>query len=124
MVRKNPEDPNSPLVGQGAFRVQVYLLSLLGADFAKMTKPQVLTASFIFDIISPFLVLFGVSLITKRNSEKVLREFYAAVHTPVIADHAESEGKTEQAKAVRAVIDEILARPEHKWGPALQMASP
>ncbi len=32
-----------------------------------------------------------------------------------LADHAEEEGKTEAAEAVRKVIDEILARPEHRW---------
>jgi hypothetical protein len=106
VVRKNPVDPNSPWVGQGAFRTQVYLLSLLGIDFTSMTKAQILTASFIFDIIFPFLVLFGVGLLTKRNSEKVLREFYAAVHTPVVADHEED------ARRVQAAIDdpEIVER--------------
>lgn len=32
-----------------------------------------------------------------------------------ICHHAEESGKVEQAKAVTAVIDEILARPEHQW---------
>ncbi len=32
-----------------------------------------------------------------------------------IAHHAEEEGKVEQAEAVRGVIDDILARPEHEW---------
>ncbi len=32
-----------------------------------------------------------------------------------LANHAEANGQTEQAKAVHAVIDEILARPEHQW---------
>jgi SSS family solute:Na+ symporter len=106
VVRKSPEDPGSPLVGQGLFRVQVYLLSVAGIDFTGMTKPQVATASFIFDIIFPFVVLFGVSLITKRNSEKVLREFYAAIHTPVVAD------PEEDARRVQAAIDdpEIVER--------------
>jgi hydroxylamine dehydrogenase len=40
-----------------------------------------------------------------------------------IADHAEAEGKQAEADAVRAVINEILARPEHKWAPALQPKS-
>jgi len=31
------------------------------------------------------------------------------------ADHAEEEGETEAANAVRKVIDDILARPEHAW---------
>ena len=32
-----------------------------------------------------------------------------------IAKHAAESSKTDQAAAVNAVIDEILARPEHKW---------
>ncbi|MEQ8767712.1 MAG: multiheme c-type cytochrome [Planctomycetota bacterium] len=32
-----------------------------------------------------------------------------------IADHAEAEGKTEEAKAVRETIEAILSRPEHEW---------
>ena len=32
-----------------------------------------------------------------------------------IARHAEADGKADAAKAVKAVIDEILARPEHVW---------
>jgi hypothetical protein len=37
-----------------------------------------------------------------------------------LAQHAEEHGETEKAAAVRKVIDEILARPEHKWGPGLK----
>jgi hypothetical protein len=32
-----------------------------------------------------------------------------------IARHAAAEGKQAEAEAVRAAIDDILARPEHKW---------
>ena len=32
-----------------------------------------------------------------------------------IADHAEEQGKTEAAEAVRKAIADILARPEHEW---------
>ena len=34
-----------------------------------------------------------------------------------IVEHAEEEGKTDEAAAVTQVIDEILARPEHDWIP-------
>ena len=37
-----------------------------------------------------------------------------------IAHHAEERGDLEKAAAVRKVIEEILARPEHKWGPGLK----
>lgn len=32
-----------------------------------------------------------------------------------IAEHAAAEGKTKAAEAVNAVIEELLARPEHEW---------
>ena len=32
-----------------------------------------------------------------------------------IADHAGETGKGAQARAVRTVVDDILARPEHAW---------
>jgi len=32
-----------------------------------------------------------------------------------LADHAEQEGNADAATAVRSVINEILARPEHEW---------
>jgi SSS family solute:Na+ symporter len=115
VVRKNPEDANSPWVGQGAFRAQVYLLSQLGIDFTKMTKPQILTASFVFDIIFPFLILIGVSLFTKRNSEKVLREFYAAVHTPVVADHDEDARRVQAAIADPEIVERNKLFPGTDW---------
>jgi hypothetical protein len=36
-----------------------------------------------------------------------------------LAAHAAEEGRTEEAAAVVAVIDEILARPEHAWRPEM-----
>ncbi len=106
VVRQNPDDPSSPLVGQGIFRVQLYLISLLGVDLRSLSKPQLATLSFAFDIVFPFVVLFLVSLVTKPNSEKVLREFYACVHTPAVAD------PEEDARRVRAAIEnpEIVER--------------
>ena len=32
-----------------------------------------------------------------------------------LAEHAEQEGKTNEAKAVNDVIDFVLVRPEHRW---------
>ncbi|MFV0442669.1 MAG: multiheme c-type cytochrome [Planctomycetaceae bacterium] len=37
-----------------------------------------------------------------------------------LVDHAEQSGQTEAASAVRKVIDEIMSRKEHAWGPALR----
>ncbi|HOX87481.1 MAG TPA: sodium:solute symporter family protein [bacterium] len=99
VVRENPDDLNSPLVGKGAFRNQLYYFHLLGVPLQKLSKPQLATLSFVFDIIFPFLLLFGVSLVTRRNDKRVLNEFYGAVHTPAVAD------LEEDARLVRDSIE-------------------
>ena len=99
VVRQNPDDPNSVLEGKGVFRNQLYYLSLMGVPVQNLTKSQLATLSFLFDIIFPFIILFGVSLFTKRNSEKTLREFYGAIHTPAVAD------PEQDARLVREAID-------------------
>ncbi len=115
VVRENPEDPNSPLIGKGMFRVQVYLISLLGVDFTEMSKPQVSTVSFLFDIIFPFIILFGLSLITRRNSEKVLREFYACVHTPCVADQGEDARRVQIATDNPEIVERDKLFPGTDW---------
>jgi SSS family solute:Na+ symporter len=78
----------------------LYFISLMGFDLTHMTKAQLATLSNIFDIILPFIILILISLLTKRNSEKVLREFYACVHTPAVAD------QEEDARRVQAAVDD------------------
>jgi len=102
VVRENPDDPHSPLIGKGAFRNQVYYLSRLGVPVADLSKSQLATLSFLVDIIVPFLLLFVVSLMTRKNSDKVLNEFYAAVHTPTVADQEED----------RRLLAEAISHPE------------
>ena len=86
IARIDPKDPNSLKEGKGVFKFQLWILSMLGIDLENFSKAGLSTASFAFDIIFPFIILFVVSFLTKPNSKKVLQEFYARVHTPAIAD--------------------------------------
>lgn len=115
VVRENPHDPNSPLVGKGAFRNQLYYLSLMGLPVADLSKAQLATFSFIFDIILPFLLLFGISLLTRKNSEKVLNEFYAAVHTPTVADQQEDQRLLNEAIAHPEKVEQRKLFPGTQW---------
>ena len=99
VVRQNPDDPNSQWIGEGVFRNQLFYLSKLGVPVEKLNKAQLATLSFVFDIIFPFILLFSISLVTRRNSEKTLREFYGAIHTPAVAD------RDEDARLVKEAID-------------------
>jgi hypothetical protein len=86
VVHANESDPKSQLQGSGMFRFQLWMIGLTGIDLTNFSKAGLSASSFLFDIIFPFLVLFIVSLFTKPNGEAILREFYARVHTPAVAD--------------------------------------
>ena len=81
-----PQASSTKMEGQGMFRFQIWLIGLTGIDLTTFSSAGLSALSFLFDIIFPFVVLFVVSLITKPNSERVLREFYARVHTPSLAN--------------------------------------
>ena len=115
VVRENPDDPNSPLVGQGVFKNQLFYLAKLGVPVRTMTKSQLATMSFIFDIIFPFIILFGISLMTKKNSEQTLREFYGAIHTPAVADQDEDARLVQEAIDNPQIIEKKKLFPGTNW---------
>ena len=86
VVHTNPSDVYSPREGSGVFRFQIWVIGLTGVDLTSFSKAGLSACSLLFDVIFPFAVLFIVSLMTKPNSEFVLRQFYARVHTPALAD--------------------------------------
>lgn len=115
VVREDPADPTSPKEGKGIFKVQLWLIGLLGVELTQFSKAGLSTASFIFDIIFPFLVLFAVSLVTRRNSEHILRDFYARVHTPALADQ-EADRRAVQAKIDRPeLVEQDKLFPHTNW---------
>jgi len=115
VVRENPDDPNSPWIGEGVFRNQLFYLSKLGVPVQNLNKAQLATLSFIFDIIFPFILLFGISLITKRNSEQTLREFYGAMHTPAVADQDEDARLVQEAVENPDIVEQKKLFPGTDW---------
>ena len=83
VVRRNPADPDSPLVGFGRFHSELWLLSLLGIDFTHFSKAQLVATRFAFDALFPFLLLFLLSYLTRPVDRHALDRFYAKIHTPV-----------------------------------------
>ncbi len=86
VVRQTPADTASPLEGRGLFRPQIWLMSRVGVGFTSWSRPGILSAARLFDALLPFILLILFSMITRRNSESVLRDFYARIHTPAVAD--------------------------------------
>jgi SSS family solute:Na+ symporter len=83
VVREDPADPSSPRVGRGRFCAEVWVLSWFGVDFRACSKAQLVTTRFAFDAVVPFVLLFGISIVTKPNGRDALDRFYGKLHTPV-----------------------------------------
>ncbi len=115
IVHTDPSDPHSQLRGSGMFRFQLWLVGLTGIDLTAFSKAGLSALSFLFDIIFPFLVLFVVSLFTKPNSELVLREFYARVHTPAVADQEKDAIEVKKRVEDPSLVEQDKMFPGTNW---------
>jgi len=115
VVHSNPSDANSPLRGEGMFRFQIWIIGLTGMDLTTFSKAGLSAVSFLFDIIFPFAVLFIVSLVTKPNSDLVLRQFYARVHTPAVADQELDEVEVQKRIDDTALVERDKMFPYTNW---------
>ena len=59
------------------------MLSWFGLDFHDATKSKLVAARFFFDALFPFVLLFGISYLTRPVTRTALDRFYAKMHTPV-----------------------------------------
>ena len=111
----NPSDPNSPKVGAGTFKPQLWVVDKLGFDLRSFSKAGLATASFLVDIIFPFLILFIVSLLTKPNSKTALQEFYARINTPAVADPLIDRKEVEKKIENPELVEQNKLFPHTNW---------
>ncbi|MEO7598520.1 MAG: hypothetical protein ABIV50_06280 [Opitutus sp.] len=83
VVRLNPDDPASPLIGRGRFNFEAYVLSWLGLHPARLSVSGRETAQFLFDGFFPFVVLMLVSFVTRPPEKDRLDLFYGKMKTPI-----------------------------------------
>jgi SSS family solute:Na+ symporter len=115
VARENPQDSTSAMTGRGLFRPQIWALSQLGVDFRTWSKASITTAVSLFDATFPFLMLIVFSFFTRRNSEHVLRDFYARIHTPAVAD-AELDARLVREKIERPeLVEQDKIFPGSDW---------
>ncbi len=86
VARQNPEDPNSPLIGLGRFEAEIWVLSWFGIDFTQFKKSELVAVRFGFTAIFPFVLLIGISLLTRPVEKEHLDYFYGKLYTPVQPD--------------------------------------
>jgi len=83
VARVDPQVPDSPREGIGRFKVENYLLHLLGLPVQRFSAAATTTARWAFDGIFPFVVLILFSLLTKPDELERADRFFAKMRTPI-----------------------------------------
>jgi solute:Na+ symporter, SSS family len=79
---------DSPLRATGNFNLDFLFYRLLGMDMTTRSNAMLATMELPPKIITPFLVMILVSLVTRRNSRAALDRYYVKMKTPVNPDRA------------------------------------
>lgn len=115
VVRSDPEDPDSPRMGQGRFHLELFTLNLFGMPVDELSPSTRNAARYIYDGIFPFLVLLLVSLFTRKPEARMLDQFFGKMKTPVGATpESESEAMAATYADPRR-FDETKLFPKSSW---------
>jgi hypothetical protein len=83
-----PDDVTSQLEGRGRFNLELFLLGQAGVDVRTLNFNQRLSAQYLWDAITPFIILILVSLVTRDRHEELAVAFFGKMKTPVGASPA------------------------------------
>lgn len=115
VVRVNPKDPASPKTGAGLFRVEVFLLKLLGFDVKGFSPAQLMTTRYLVDALFPIILLVAISLVTKPTDSERVARFYARMKTPVAATLEEDAKEVALSYANPGRFDHLKLFPNSNW---------
>lgn len=115
VVRSDPNDLTSPKTGIGLFRVEAYLVGLLGFDVAGFSAAQLLTTRYMVDALFPILVVVLVSLLTRPTEKARLDRFYVRMKTPVGATLEEDAVAVKEGYANPTRYDHLKLFPRSNW---------
>ncbi len=115
VMRVDPQDLNSPRTGKGLFRIEVWLLAVLGVDVAGFNPAQLLMTRYVVDAMLPILLLVVVSLLTKPTDPVRVARFHVRMKTPVAATLEEDALAVEASYAKPARFDHLKLFPKSNW---------
>lgn len=91
LILIDPANPEAGRRGEGRFNFELYLLSLCGLDLTKFLPAQLFTFYYVFVALLPFVLLFGISLLTRERDPARAEAFYTKMRTSVVPDPEEDE---------------------------------
>lgn len=106
----------TPLKASGDFRIEYVLFDWMGLRLETYSDQLLETLKFPAIILTPFLVMLLVSLVTPRNSQQALDRYYAKMKTPVDPDPATDVQELEKSYADPKRYDhKKLLGPSSSW---------
>jgi len=115
VARIRPEDIDSPKTGIGRFEAEIWVLGCLGVDFTRFSKAQLVAIRFFFDALFPFVLLFGLSFLTRPASKVDLDNFFGKMHTPVQPTAEQDQNAVKEAMAHPEKWERKRLWPNSKW---------
>jgi solute:Na+ symporter, SSS family len=115
VVRSDPNNPDSPKTGLGLFRIEVWMLAVLGVDVAGFNPAQLLMTRYVVDAAIPVLILIVVSLLTKPTDPVRVARFHVRMKTPVGATLEEDALAVEASYANPTRFDHLKLFPKSNW---------
>ena len=115
VIHTEPNNPNSPRIGQGRFQAEVWVVGWFGVDFTNWSKAQLVAVRFIFSAIFPFILLFLISAFTKPVAVEVTNRFFSKLYTPVQKSNEEEEKQLAISYANPERYKGNKIWPESKW---------
>lgn len=91
------EDENGTLTGQGSFSLDYVGYQMIGVDLSKCSKATLETLRLPPRLLTPFLFLILVSLITRPNSVEALDRYYVKMKTEVDPDPEKDRANLEES---------------------------
>ena len=79
-------DENGQKLGSGMLSLELVLIDKMGFDLCKNPYAMNETIRILIRTIIPFLILIGVSLLTRRDDKDLLDRFFVKMKTPVDTD--------------------------------------
>ena len=115
VVHVDANDLSTPLVGNGRFNLECWIMSKVGLPAAAFSPSQRLTAQFFFDGVFPFMVLLIGSLLTRPTDPARVAQFYGKMKTPVGATPELEVAAMEETRRHPARFDHTKLFPRSNW---------
>lgn len=111
-IRLDDEDRR---YGTGLFKVELYLMHLLGIDLSRLSPAGVEALSLLFRLLFPFFAIVVVGSLTRPHDRQQLDFFYGKQRTPV-EDSAESDLRAiEETRKNPNRFDDAKLFPNSNW---------